>query len=467
MMSRVLAPRILSSSSSEKQTDNPPPSESYPEEKALMTIEEQMKELTPDKPIVHKRILRRLHDAKTSGESVYCYFCGMKNPKTRPFCRDCKMNLNTDYNLPSSLYETSETVSSLNRLMMLGPVNKLMDLFLNKLGTPWVEAQLMGNAVKMSEKQFPDLYEMAIECAAVLAVDRLPKIYVTNFTRLFPDPENETFTIGSNTDPVIITSASITSRLSSEEFKFEIGREMGHIKCGHPQVLALAQMIKSAAASGLSFGVEGLGGDKGGALSKLVTGIIGSSLVDQPLTAALNAWYRSANYTADMAGLVAIRDIEIVKKYFAKMLCGWTWGALASRLNFDEVLEQSDELEGSIGRFSEFLGPLGDSIGGPLGIPVEFNPGYTMPFTIKRFKALRYFHESKQFKIAEKRINNFLAGKTDSALEEEENKEIERLTPISLTENSDVVYCGACGQKIQAQIAANAPCPYCGSMIQG
>src|ERR1039458_10379042 len=103
-----------------------------------------------------------------------------------------------------------------------------------------------------------------------------------------------------------------------------------------------------------AFGLPHMGG--------IVGCLFSSVLINQPLTSALNAWYRAATYTADKAALVTIGDIETVKLIFAKKLLGWYGkGGLQERLDMEEFLKQYDELEDSIGKHSESLGPMGST----------------------------------------------------------------------------------------------------------
>jgi Zn-dependent protease with chaperone function len=391
---------------------------------------------TPCFPIYTNALAEK--PTEQTAKKVTCESCRSTNPSTRRFCRFCSSNLNPKYDLPTRLYQNSEAVAHLNRLVSFAPITKLVEAFLDRMGTPWVEAQLLGNAVRLGERQMPDLYEMAMECASVLGLVRLPRIYLTNNGAFFPDAQNPMVSLGTNEDPIVLVQFAVPARLSDQEFKFSIGREMGHVKCGHPQYTAVASLMSALAAGQL--GAQLLG-QMGSVAQTVIGGIIGSAIFDQPLAAALNAWYRSANYTADLAGLIAVRDIKVVERYFSEMICGWTGSSgLASRLNLDELIEQDDELEESEGRYSEFLGPLGDAIAGPLGIPVQFNPGYQMPFSIKRLRNLQEYFNSDSYRTAESIVSSFLGGN------------------YSPEQDPKSSFCGYCGYKLTVPTGM---CPNC------
>jgi hypothetical protein len=212
-----------------------------------------------------------------------------------------------------------------------------------------------------------------------------------------------------------------------------VSRELGHIKCGHPLYLTCGVIAKDLASAGAGFALPHMGG--------IVGGLFSSVLINQPLTSALNAWYRAANYTADKAALVALGDIEAVKLIFAKMLLGWYGkGGLQERLDMDEFLKQYDELEDSIGKHSESLGPMG-SLNIGIALPTEFNPGYQMPFEVRRLRELVEFARLPQYEAAKKIISDMEKG---------------IITP---PEQMQVAFCGWCGSRVPLGVSI---CPACG-----
>jgi Zn-dependent protease with chaperone function len=356
----------------------------------------------------------------------------MKNPKSRAFCRACESNIFTEYDLPPAYYQTSNRLVTLNNLVKMAPTSRIVEVFLQKLGTPWVEAQFLGGAVKISDKQFPELYQAAEECGKRLAVPRMPRIYITYSSHIV-SINSPTFSMGTNDDPVTIVSTTFANRCSIEEWKFMISRELGHVKCGHPLYLTTGVIAKDLAAAGAGFALPHMGG--------VVGGLFSSVLINQPLTSAINAWYRAANYTADKAAMVAAGDVDLVKHIFAKMLLGWYGsGGLQEKMDLDQFLAQYDELEDSVGRYSEYLGPMG-SLNIGIALPTEFNPGYSMPFEVRRLRELLEFSKLPQYSAAKKIIEDMEKG---------------RITPV---EKMQGTFCGFCGSRLQLGLAT---CPACG-----
>ncbi|MDA4123156.1 MAG: M48 family metallopeptidase [Thaumarchaeota archaeon] len=370
-----------------------------------------------------------------SGEKVHCHACSALNPKTSLFCRFCGTNLNAEYDIPLRLFDTSESLTTLNKLTQMAPTTRLVEIFLRKLGTPWVEAQFLGDGVKISDKQYPEFHQAAKEVAVLLAVGRMPRIYMSYSSEVVQST-HPTYSMGTNDDPVIILNTTFLSRCSIPEFKFMIAREMGHIKCGHPVYLTTGVIAKDIGAGAVGLGLGGV--------DHILGGLFTSVVINQPLMAAMNAWYRAAAYKADKMAFAAIADMDLVQKIFAKTVVGWfNAGGLQDKMDIQEFLNQYDDLEESVGRLSEFLGPLGSFPGG-LTVPGEFNPGYTMPFAVRRLRELIEYHKTEKYALARKIIENSTKGIYTLP------KEVEKY------ESS---FCGFCGAKIPA---GRTVCPACG-----
>lgn len=91
-------------------------------------------------------------------------------------------------------------------------------------------AYIKGNALKVSEHQFPELYKQYVECCRKLEMKQKPEIYMLNSDGLL----NALATRFLNKTYVILYS-DIVDALSKHEraLNFYIGHELGHIKRGH------------------------------------------------------------------------------------------------------------------------------------------------------------------------------------------------------------------------------------------
>ena len=89
---------------------------------------------------------------------------------------------------------------------------------------------MKGNGVKVSEKQYPDLYAQYKRCCEKLQMDREPDIYILNSNGVL----NALATIFLRRYYVVLYSSVIDAlRKYPDGINFYIGHELGHIKRGH------------------------------------------------------------------------------------------------------------------------------------------------------------------------------------------------------------------------------------------
>ena len=141
----------------------------------------------------------------------------------------------------------------------------------------------------VTESKFPCLFNILQYCCTELNVEELPEVYVTS--KLFGI---NALSIGDDNNPIIIISRKAVATLSEGELKFMIGHEIGHI---------LQKNLECHALKGLLDNIN----DRMEILAPFIL-----DMIEVPL----NQWYRCAEYTADRAGLICCKDIELVGKLF-------------------------------------------------------------------------------------------------------------------------------------------------------
>jgi len=213
----------------------------------------------------------------------------------------------------------------------------LSKMFLNVL-LKFDQADLLGSAIKVSEKQFPDLHRLVHESSEVLGIIP-PAVYLKES----PDLNAETFGTDEKNVYVAVTRG-LVSTARSRELAFVIGHEMGHIKSQHVLYHTTAQWLAKA--------------------GKGITG-----LLSMPARIALLAWHRRSEITADRAGLICCQDLASAQRALALIMLGSR--ELADRIDIAELEGQSSK---DFGRWSEVL------------------QGH--PYLPKRLKAVRLFSNS-------------------------------------------------------------------------
>ncbi len=201
--------------------------------------------------------------------------------------------------------------------------------------------RLLGQAVRVGEKQFPRIHALAVRCAATLQITP-PTVYVS--------PQLAglgAHTFGTSDDASIVVHSALIDHLTEDELLFIIGHECGHIQNNHTVYFTTLYTLTNTA--------------------NLIV-----RWVAQPAVLALNGWSRRAEITCDRAGLICVRDLDVATAALVKLAVGSR--KLYSDINVEEYLRQLDEGRAGPGRFDELFA--------------------THPYLPKRVQALRVFAET-------------------------------------------------------------------------
>ncbi len=204
--------------------------------------------------------------------------------------------------------------------------------------------ELLGSTVKVGPKQFPRVYELGVECAETLGIEP-PTIYIRN------NPTLNAMTYGTNDDAFILVHSALVDHFSDEELKSVIGHECGHIHNDHVVYLTTLHYLRLMA-------------------QRFVPWVV------LPAMYALSAWSRRAEVTCDRAGLLCSRSLDVSTGALAKLALGST--KLYDELNLDAFVEQFEEGQGGVGKFTEVSA--------------------SHPWIPKRIVALRKFAESSLYR---------------------------------------------------------------------
>ncbi|MDJ0573976.1 MAG: M48 family metallopeptidase [Xenococcaceae cyanobacterium MO_234.B1] len=174
-----------------------------------------------------------------------------------------------------------------------------VSLMFNKINEYGIDRLLRfkfnGICLKVSERNFPDLYDSLVEACKILDVASIPELYLIHGTGYI-----KILTIGANS-PMIIINIDGLEALNHEELLYVFGHELGHIKSRHllyhQTALILPGLGKVIANSTL-----GLGG-----------------LATNGIELALYQWVMMAKLTCDRCGLLACQDINIATSALLKL----------------------------------------------------------------------------------------------------------------------------------------------------
>ncbi len=206
--------------------------------------------------------------------------------------------------------------------------------------------QLLGHAVKVSERQFSRIHGITKRASDTLQIT-MPQVFVVN------SPTFNAGTLGTNDDSFIMVHSALLEQYSDEELLTVIGHECGHIHNSHVAYLTALHYLTYMA-------------------GMFVPWIL------QPALVALRTWSRRAEITCDRAGMLVSRDQQAAERAITKLAVGSR--KLYEEFNLDAFLEQHEEGTHGIGKFMEVFA--------------------THPWLPKRVLAMRVFGDSQLYRTA-------------------------------------------------------------------
>ncbi len=204
--------------------------------------------------------------------------------------------------------------------------------------------QLLGQSVKVSERQFPRIYRVVRQSCETLQI-AMPQVFLVN------SPVFNAGTLGTNEDSFIMVHSSLVDQYTDEELLTVIGHECGHIHNSHVAYLTALHYLTYMAGMFLPW-------------------------ILQPALVALRGWSRRAEVTCDRAGMLVAKNQAASERAITKLAVGSK--KLYEEFNLDAFLEQHEEGSQGIGKYMEVFA--------------------THPWLPKRVLAMRVFGESQLFR---------------------------------------------------------------------
>lgn len=174
-----------------------------------------------------------------------------------------------------------------------------------------------GTMVRVSARQFPELYDLAN-----LVAERLSSPPVLVYVKR--SSEMNIYTLGLWQRPIIVLTSSLVDQMESDNLQFFIGREVGHIQAGHTWLRTL---------------LKPLGADVP-VIGKLLNSVI------------FGDWINRTEFTADRAGFIACRSLTSAVSTMLKFGIGVR---LYEKLDIGAFLEQINEVRNVGGHLTEIV----------------------------------------------------------------------------------------------------------------
>ncbi len=183
------------------------------------------------------------------------------------------------------------------------------------------------NGLKVGAEQYPEIYNMTLECANILGIG-IPTVYIIPELAVL-----NAYTIATDDEaPIIVLHSSIVERFSYDELKTVIGHECGHIHNNHGIYNIAVQTILG---QGMNI--------------PIVSQIL--SALTTPVRLMFMAWNRAAEVTCDRAGIICANDPMDILKADVKLMQGGMINS--SKANIESALKQYDMLKKTPVRFLE------------------------------------------------------------------------------------------------------------------
>jgi len=350
----------------------------------------------------------------------YCIRCGHKLIVIRPFSssKEDTSRLKQKFEgISSKIYEHPDDARALNVLQSIPVMPELIKEVFKYWHNLNYEVILTANSVKVTEKQFPDIYEVFKDCGEILDIKKMPKFYITQ------DPQAHSYSTGAE-DTFLVISSALIDMMNRDELYFIIGHELGHIKSDHVLYHDLANWIKNVAST----------------VGTLTLGI--GDVIGKGIMTAIVTWIKGSELTADRAGLLCCQDIDVATKSLIKTVLGSR--KLFSQISIEEYLRQGEELEKDDEKSFAFK-----------AVKMMQNASLTQPFTTRRVKHLQEWVKSTSYITI---IDGDYLSTTGSVIEKVEETDELECEHCKVKLDKEETSCPLCGQEV---FKAPLICPEC------
>lgn len=252
--------------------------------------------------------------------------------------------------IDSSTWEHPADRAALMALRRVPAFDTVLKKVFGLFGEKPIRLAFQSNAVRVSETQFPWIWERYVEVCETLDAPRF-ELFVSQ------TPLVNAGAYGME-KPFIVLNSGALRLLDKEELTWLLGHELGHIMSGHVLYRTMTVLLLQLAQMG--FPVVGLAA--------------------RAVLVALLEWNRKAELSSDRAGLLAVQNPEAALKAFMKL----AGGGHEEETNLNEFLMQAEEYRTS--------GDAADLVFKVLNLL-----GTTHPFHVLRAAEIRDWIEAAEY----------------------------------------------------------------------
>jgi Zn-dependent protease with chaperone function len=264
----------------------------------------------------------------TTRRSIRCRYCGQRNQvreeeNVEARCGRCRLLLSDEPHKKFAALNKDQYIHPADRralaaLRAIPGIDTALKKLLEVTGESAIRVIFTASAVKVTQKQCPDLHAKLQIACATLGVE-MPELFVQQ------SPIPNAFT-GGVKRPVIVLYSALLERLTDEEVLAVVSHEVGHIHAEHVLYLTAARLIELAANAAIV----------AAPLAMLI-----KQLMSLTMRYALLAWARRAELSCDRAALLVTQDQDVVGRTMMKL----AGGTFASKVDYELFLEQGRDFQ--------------------------------------------------------------------------------------------------------------------------
>jgi Zn-dependent protease with chaperone function len=265
---------------------------------------------------------------ETTSGSIRCRYCGQRNhireeESVEARCGRCRLLLSEEPHKKFAALNKDQYIHAADRralaaLRAIPGIDTALKKLLEVTGESAIRVIFTASAVKVTQKQCPDLYAKLQIACATLGVE-MPELFVQQ------SPIPNAFT-GGVKRPVIVLYSALLERLTDEEVLAVVSHEVGHIHAEHVLYLTAARLIELAANAAIV----------AAPLAMLI-----KQMMSLTMRYALLAWARRAELSCDRAALLVTQDQNVVGRTMMKL----AGGTFASKVDYELFLEQGRDFQ--------------------------------------------------------------------------------------------------------------------------
>ncbi|MEM9383506.1 MAG: M48 family metalloprotease [Pseudomonadota bacterium] len=345
------------------------------------------------------------------GTCTTCGGDGSLLEASQVYCPSCRWlrPLGEDYFVDLDAFIWQMDAQAMQALNSTGAVASAAHSIAERYGRPVFEAAT--NGIRLSERQMPEIFDIAIRAARLLSLSHMPEVYISG-QRMW-----DVYSLGGFSGS-FVSIGSVLINFKPKDLLFLIAREMGHVRAGHVYWSTAMQFLMGQS--------KGQGTILGEGVFQFLNP---TKIIESAIEAPMMRWARHSQITADRAAALVTGDIDTARR----VLTQWAMKSfpVAGKMNLDAWLEQEAAADDPYLKLSEWTMS-------------------TEPYLAPRLKSLNAFVHSQAFLEWFAYIQHWSEQAGLPSFDDGAAKKAKRAKPApSPPPNTERIECRACGEAMR------------------